>query len=175
VRWYAVQTLVHREFGASNQLVAQGYHVYLPHHLKTIRHARCLRTVNAPFFPQYLFVHLDISRDRWLPINGTFGVARIIMGRDRPLPVPVGVVEALQSRLDRQSARHDDGDLRLGDRVEVMVGPFANFVGVLERLDGAKRVRVLLELMGTVAPVTLDRHAVVAINGRGLGGSGGRS
>lgn len=160
-RWYGVHTLPRREFGARAQLEAQSYVIYLPHHLKTVRHARKLRTVDAPFFPRYLFVRLDLSRDRWRSINGTFGVAGVIMNRDRPMPVPVGIVEALQSRLDPEAGAAADDGLRLGQRVEVMVGPFANLVGTLERFDGAARVRVLLQLMGTGTPVSLARDAVV--------------
>ena len=157
-RWYAVHTLPHREFGARMQLAAQSYTIFLPHHLKTVRHARKLRTSDAPFFPRYLFVRLDLARDRWRAINGTYGVVGIIMGRDRPLPVPVGIVEALQARFDPSRPREED--LRVGQRVEVMVGPFASLVGELVRIDGD--ARVLLQLMGTPIPVSLARDAIVA-------------
>jgi transcriptional antiterminator RfaH len=161
VRWYAVQTLPRREFGARAQLEAQSYTIFLPCHLKTVRHARKLKTINAPFFPRYLFVRLDLSRDRWRSINGTFGVVSIIMEGDQPMPVPVGIVEALQARLQPDAASaHNDG-LQVGQRVEVMVGPFANLVGELEGCEGKARVRVLLQLMGSLARVSLDRDAIV--------------
>ena len=161
-RWYVVHTLPCREFGARAQLEAQSYRVFLPRHLKTVRHARKLKTIDAPFFPRYLFIHLDLSRDRWRSVNGTFGVAGMIMGRDRPMPVPEGIVEALQLRLDPEADAAADDGLRLGQCVEVMVGPFAALVGTLERFDGEARVRVLLQLMGSFAPVSLARDAVVA-------------
>ena len=163
VRWYAVHTLPHREFGARAQLEAQSYFTYLPRHLKTVRHARKLRTVDAPFFPRYLFVRLDLSRDRWRSINGTFGVAGIIMNRERPMPVPVGIVEALQTRLEQKAVNAEDDGLRIGQRVEVMVGPFANLLGTLDRFDGPGRVRILLELMGSLAPVSLERNALTPV------------
>lgn len=164
-RWYAVHTLPRREFGARAQLEAQRFTIFLPRHLKTVRHARRMRTVDAPFFPRYLFVRLNLNRDRWLSINGTFGVSHLIMGGDRPLPVPLGVVEALRARLGAESLAPFDDGLRLGQRAEVMVGPFANLVGTLERFDGAERVRILLDLMGTATPVTLARGAVVPVRG----------
>ena len=167
-RWYAVQTRPHREFGAAGQLEMQGYCVFLPHRAKTVRHARRLMTVDAPFFPRYLFVRLDLSRDRWRPINGTFGVAQIVMGRDQPLPAPVGIVEALQARFSLEAANGGE-DLRPGDRVQVTLGPFANLIGELERLDGAARVRVLLEVMGA-ASVSLERRAVVKLRDEEGGG-----
>ena len=54
-----------------------------------------MRTVNAPLFPSYIFVALNLDVDPWRSVNGTFGVTRLIMAQDRPLPVPVGIVETL--------------------------------------------------------------------------------
>src|ERR1700674_4632950 len=90
-RWYVVQTLPFREARARVQLESQGFRIFLPRHTKTIRHARRLMTVSAPFFPRYMFVVLDLGRDRWRSINGTFGVASLLTANDRPMAVPVGV------------------------------------------------------------------------------------
>jgi transcription elongation factor/antiterminator RfaH len=164
-RWYAVHTLPRREFGARAQLEAQSYMIFLPCHLRTVRHARKLRTINAPFFPRYLFVRLDLSRDRWRSINGTYGVAGIIMEGEQPMPVPLGIVEALKAALESGSETARNGDLQIGQQVEVMVGPFANLVGKLESFDGRARVRILLQIMGTNTPVSLKCDAVVPISG----------
>lgn len=162
-RWYAVHTLPRREFGARTQLEAQSYTIFLPCHLRTVRHARKLKTINAPFFPRYLFVRLDLSRDRWRSINGTFGVAGIIMEGELPMPVPVGIVEALQERLQPDAPSGLDDPLGIGQRVEVVVGPFASLAGELEGFDGNARVRVLLQLMGSWTPVSLHRSAIVPL------------
>src|SRR5262249_39215497 len=79
-RWYAVQTQPHRELRAKGQLENQAYEVFLPRRLKTVRHARKLTNVDAPFFPCYLFICLDLTRHRWRSVNGTFGVARLARG-----------------------------------------------------------------------------------------------
>jgi len=44
--------------------------------------------------------------------------------------------------------------------VRILTGPFADFVGKLDRLDDAGRVRVLLDMMGTAVPVALHRSAL---------------
>lgn len=149
-RWFAVHTLPHKESGAKGHLENQGYSVFLPRRLKTRRHARRLQTVLAPFFPRYLFVALDLSRDGWRSVNGTFGVSRLVMEGERPMPVPRGVVESLQHASDSRDVLRFDGDGRLsvGDRVQVLAGPFADYFGRLDRLDENGRVRLLLEIMG---------------------------
>ena len=49
-RWYVVHTLPHQESRAEVQLTNQQYRAFLPKREKTVRHARKLRTVVAPFF-----------------------------------------------------------------------------------------------------------------------------
>lgn len=38
----------------------------------------------APFFPRYAFVKLDLWRDRWRSVLGTFGVTTLIIEKDVP-------------------------------------------------------------------------------------------
>src|SRR3954453_18768639 len=67
-RWYLVHTQPKSERKAQWHLAAQGFSIFLPQFHKTIRHARQLRTVKAPVFPRYLFITLDLGRDRWLSV-----------------------------------------------------------------------------------------------------------
>ena len=159
-RWYLVHALARQEVRAEFQLRAQEYRVFLPSFTKTIRHARKLRVVKAPVFSGYLFVVLDLGRDQWRSINGTFGVARIISVEDRPLAVPPGLVEAMLDRTDAAGETHLSYSFSVGQSVRVVAGPFAQLVGTLDRLDAGGRVRVLLEIMGGAVPVQLTQDAL---------------
>jgi transcription elongation factor/antiterminator RfaH len=160
-RWFLAHTHPKCEWKAELHLGAQGFKTYLPQIDKTVRHARKLRTVRSPLFPRYLFVILDLGRDRWLSVRSTVGISRLVTTQDgRPVPVPVGIVEALIARSEGNVTRLDI-DLAKGQQVRILSGPFADFVGTLQRLDGAGRVQVLLELMGTAIPVTLNRSALL--------------
>jgi transcription antitermination factor NusG len=161
-RWFVVQTLHHREKLARLHLTAQCFRSFLPSFRKTVRHARQWREVVAPVFPGYIFVALDPERDRWRSINGTFSVARLVCAHGRPTPVPAGVVEALLATVDETGLVRFDGGLRPGQPVRVLAGPFAQIHGVLERLDGKGRVRVLLKIMGCQAPITIDQVDLTA-------------
>ena len=159
-RWFLAHTLPKSEWKAELHLGAQGFRSYLPQIRKTIRHARQLKTVEAPLFPRYLFIILNLDRDRWLSVGSTVGVSRLLTTRDgRPIPVPAGIVESLIERSETNLTRLDAGLVK-GQQVRILSGPFADFVGTLERLDEAGRVKVLLEMMGTAVPVTLHRSAL---------------
>jgi len=161
-RWYAVQTQPHREKLAALNLGAQRFRVFLPEFRKTVRHARQLRAVIAPVFPRYLFVALDLGRDRWRSVNGTAGVSALVSARSTPLPLPVGAVEAMMASRDETGAVLLGGELRVGQKVKVIAGPFAGGCGILERMDGKTRVRVLLSLLGGHAPLDMDRAQLTA-------------
>ena len=166
-RWFAVHSLPCREAGAQQQLENQGFHTFLPRCLKVRRHARKLENILAPIFPRYLFVVLDLDHDRWRSVNGTFGVARLVMmAGNRPQPVPRGVVESLIALTDDRGVLRFDGGgrLKVGQKVRILAGAFAEKIGLLQRLDDNGRVRLLLDIMGGPIGVTLPSAALVPVD-----------
>ena len=159
-RWYVARTQPHREAQAAQQLRNQSYRVFLPRFFKSRRHARKFETVLAPLFPRYLFVVLDLTRDRWRSVNGTYGVDRLLMRGGLPEAVPNGLVEQLVAVAEPQGVVRLGHSLQKGQAIRVTAGPFADFMGRLERLDDCGRVRVLLEIMGGTVPVMLPERAV---------------
>jgi transcriptional antiterminator RfaH len=147
-RWYVVYTLPHCEERAQAQLKNQGYYAFLPRRQKTVRHARKLTTVITPFFPRYLFVVLDLTRHQWRSVNGTFGVATLVMQGDQPHPVPRGVVETLVGSADARGLLQLRQQLKVGGPVRLAVGPFAERLAILQSLDDSGRIRVLLDILG---------------------------
>jgi transcriptional antiterminator RfaH len=107
-----------------------------------------------------MFLILDLGRDRWLSVRSTVGVVSLFSCDGRPVPVPEGVVETLVENTDEANITLFSSGLTPGRSVRILSGPFVDFVGTLERLDDAGRVRVLLEMMGTAVPVALRRTAI---------------
>jgi transcriptional antiterminator RfaH len=162
--WYVVHTRPHAETKASVHLVRQGFGIYVPRFLKQRRHARRIEKVAAPLFPGYLFVAIDPSTQRWLAIDSTAGVARLVRDGDRPAPVPDGVVAALKDREDA------DGFVQLirrprfspGDRIRVVGGALCDYHGLYEGMNARERVAILLDLLGRKVRVVLDSEIIEA-------------
>jgi transcriptional antiterminator RfaH len=159
-RWYVVHTQPGWEDRAGARLMAQGYQVFCPHLRKLVRHARKTESKLVALFPGYLFLWMDASRMRWRSVNGTRGVIRLLTQGDTPQPLASGIVENLQSHVDAQGALTWIAPLSAGQRVRIVEGPFEDFVGTLERLDGQDRVHVLLDLLGRSVPATLRYGAL---------------
>jgi len=145
---------------AVTHLGRQGFRSFLPRYTKTVRHARKYRTLQAPLFPRYLFVVLNLERDRWRSVNGTTGIASLFMAHDRPVPVPDGLVETLIEAAESSGKLRFAEALVPGQKIRLVAGPFAQAVGLLDRLDDAGRVEVLLEIMGGGIRVKLARSWV---------------
>ena len=124
-RWYVVQTHPHAEAKAALHLGRQGFTTYLPRHLKQRRHARRIEKVTAPLFPRYLFVSIAFATQRWLSIDSTFGVTRLVREGDRPAPVPDHVIDALKRREDANLVAR--GKTRSRIQSNKSVGIFATF------------------------------------------------
>jgi transcriptional antiterminator RfaH len=150
IRWYVVHTQPQNEARAEINLRRQGFATYLPRYQRTRRHARKTETVARPLFPRYLFVGLDLARDRWRAIQSTFGVSNLVLAGESPLAVPDSLVDQIRAR------ESGDGFVALGlpagvgpgSRVRLIDGIFADSRGVLERIADDHRVAILLELLG---------------------------
>lgn len=159
-RWFAARTLHNRENSACFNLARMGFNTFVPRVWRTTRHARKTRNVMAPLFPGYAFVVLDLARDRWRSVNGTIGVATLIMGGDKPMPVPRGVVEALLAMRESTGVVRFDHGLHIGQKVRILSGPFAEALCSVEHLDDRGRVRVLLGIMGGQVVAQVDGSAL---------------
>jgi transcriptional antiterminator RfaH len=162
--WYVVQTQPHAEGKAAAHLSRQGFEVYLPRYRKRRRHARRIETVQAPLFPRYLFVRMDIAAQRWRCIHSTVGVTRLVCNGEDPAPVGDDVIAALHAR------EGADGLVRLapqrrfvpGEPVRILDGALASCLGLYDGMADVDRVRVLLDLLGRKVPVVVDDLSIVA-------------
>jgi transcription elongation factor/antiterminator RfaH len=159
--WYAVFAQPHWESTAQFRLRAQNFRTFLPLYSKTVQHARKRQTILAPLFPRYLFVVLDLKRDRWRAVNSTRGVTSLIMREGLPAPVRSGVVETLLASSTSQGEVRFCFDMAPGSRVRLVAGPFAGQLGILKDLSRSGRVRILIEMMGAHIPTELHDMGVV--------------
>jgi len=149
--WYVVYTNIKCEQRARMGLEAKRFAVYLPTYQREIRHARRTKLVERPLFPRYLFVGFDVKRDPWTEVRRTEGVERLLSQDDIPLRVPFGVVESLRAAAAHLGAlaRKTAQTPVIGDHVEIIDGPFRDFVvEVVSAPDERQRVEILLKVLG---------------------------
>lgn len=162
MRWYAVRTQPRAEERAQLNLRNQGFEVFTPRVARSVRHARRQEWRLSALFPGYTFIRLDASRQRWRPVDSTFGVASILKVGNAPAPLPVGLVEQLQALADENGAVTGLTEIiAVGDRVRVIGGPFDNWIG--EVLSLPEKDRLLLLICMATRDVRLNIAASAAV------------
>ncbi len=160
--WYAVCCKPRQEAVAEENLLRQGFRVYLPRiRIRQRRRGQWIDAVEV-LFPRYLFIRIDPRRRSTAPVRSTRGVVGLVRFGGQPAVVPDAVMNALRQREDAASGLHEDKRplFSAGEPIKLVDGPLAGMEGVFTQQDGDKRVIVLLELLGKVNKVTVSRDWV---------------
>ncbi len=162
--WYVAHTQPRGETLALVNLLRQKFGAYLPRYLKRRRHARRIDWVASPFFPRYLFVKMDPGAVRWRAIHSTIGVSHLVCAGDKPLAMPDGIVESIQSREDAKVMVGMDPAIsfKKGAQVQILSGPLCDQVGLFDCTCDDGRAVILLELLGRQVEVRVPNTAVAA-------------
>ena len=148
LHWYTVHSKPNQELLLWNQLQQREVESYFPRLRRKPVNPRARRW--APYFPGYLFIHVDLehfplSRIAWLP-----GMQRLVAFGGQPAWLMDEVLEAIRHQVEvaNQVAQDPLVDLRRGDVVRIKCGPFAGYEAIFDaRINGKERVRVLLKLL----------------------------
>ena len=160
--WYLVHSRPRLETIAAENLARQGYQVYLPRLRLPRRRRERWRDEVEPLFPRYLFVGVNIGDQEFRPMHSTRGVSRIVRFGLRYASVPHALIEALEAQVGLDGLHEFRAPkLASGDRVRILAGPFRDVEAVFECERGEDRVRVLLEVLGAEARVTLNASLIV--------------
>ena len=160
-QWYLVYTKPRAERVAVENLLRQGYEVYLPVMRQFRRRAGRRVTAITPMFPRYLFIHLSTDMDNWSPIRSTRGVASLVQFGQRPGRVPPGLVTHLRAHEDESGIQVISGDeYRAGSAVRMVEGGLKGFEGVYLARNSRDRVVVLLDIMGRHTRATVSAASI---------------
>jgi len=161
--WVVVACRQAQEVRARVELERQGFDVYLPMRLASIRrqgrYANGARDLVArPFLPGYLFVRTSLALGDWRRIWSTFGVKGLLGSEERPTAVRDWVV-------DRIREQEEGGFIKLGlvaDAPAFARGARVQLNGLdmveglfLEQIDD-RRASILVSLLGRDSRVTVD-------------------
>jgi transcriptional antiterminator RfaH len=146
--WYVIRSKPQKEKWLYNQLTALEFEAYYP----------CLHTRDGklhlhkskPYFPGYLFVHVDLelvgmSVLQWIP-----GSVGIVTFGGEPANVPDALLQKIRHRVDEVNLAGSRffEYLKPGDEVVIHSGPFTGYEAIFcSRLQGDERAQVLLKIL----------------------------
>ena len=165
-QWYVVNTRPNQEQRAVENLERQDFEVWLPYIRQTKRQMQRLQKIKKPMFPGYLFVNFDIENQAWGAINSTYGVRNLIGTGAHPLPLDEEFVGCLRASVDTEGICDliDHTDIKVGDQVRIIDGPFADCVATISHLPAGDRVKVLFQILGGSVAATIPKHALSPVD-----------
>jgi transcriptional antiterminator RfaH len=145
VAWYVVYSKPQREAWAELHLRRKGIEAFhpqleLPHYAGGRR--RCV-----PLFPNYVFVQIDLLA-RFYDVVWSPGVKSFVGAGGAPASLDETVVAFLKRNATPEGRIVASSDLKAGQEVEIVDGPFAGLVAIIQEPPDAKgRIRVLMRLL----------------------------
>ena len=146
--WYLIKFKPNSHRLAERNLHRQGFQTFLPMQQITRRKASRFVSDLKPLFPGYMFVSLNTVLAPWRTINSTIGVSRLVSFEGKPKPLPLQLVSGLMLRCDASGKLLAPKNFSEGDSVEMLTGPFANFIATVDTIDPEQRIWVLMDFMG---------------------------
>ncbi|MCK4472600.1 MAG: transcription termination/antitermination protein NusG [Anaerolineae bacterium] len=114
------------------------------------------RTVERRVFPGYILVQMTMDEDSWYVVRNTPGVTGFVGMGSEPTSLRSEEVQSIMKRMEADAPRVRVA-YKIGQRVRITDGPFADFMGTVNDIDMDKaKVRVFVSFFGRETPVELD-------------------
>lgn len=114
-------------------------------------------------FPGYILVEMIMSDEAWYIVRNTPGVTGFIGSSGhgaKPTPLLPQEIDRILSAMG-MSRIDVDNDMNVGDKVNIVDGPFKGMMGTIDNIDKENnRLNVLIDLFGQETPVEVELFQV---------------
>ena len=170
LEWYVVRLRPRSERKARRTLREAGYSVWLPMLKERGRNRYGReRTRATAWLVGYAFVGVPPGRADFRAIEEADGVAGVLGSGGTPRQVPVKRIQELADALASATWNRADRErpkgavvFALNDRVRIVDGPFASFMGRVAELLSGGRVKAEVEVFGRSSLVEVDADQLSA-------------
>ena len=159
--WYVGYTKPRLEALARDNLVRQGFEVYLPRY-KLFKRGHP-DGVFEPMFPRYLLLRPQEAGRSLAVVRSTTGMVSLIRFGDVPATLADVVVAAIREREAERAAASRDALIPFvaGQAVRVVGGPLGGLAGIAHSV-ASQRVSVFLEMLGRPTRVLVAAQQLAA-------------
>lgn len=113
-------------------------------------------TTEEKIFPGYVLVEMIVTDDSWYVVRNTPNVTGFVGSGTIPTPISDAEIQFLQKRMGVEEPKYKI-DVRAGELVRIMDGPFKEYEGKVAETDDEKgKVKVLVSIFGRETPLELD-------------------
>ncbi|MGN0192065.1 MAG: transcription termination/antitermination protein NusG [Candidatus Gastranaerophilaceae bacterium] len=107
-------------------------------------------------FPGYVLVEMILDEDSWYVVRHTAGVTKFVGSSKRPIPAKDSEIKRILYKSQGRSVKVEL-DVKVGDKVRIVSGPFADFIGTITEVYPDKsKLRASVSIFGRETPVELE-------------------
>lgn len=107
-------------------------------------------------FPGYVLVEMIMDDDSWYVVRHTAGVTKFVGSAKKPVPAKDSEIKKIIHRAQTQTQKIQL-DVKAGDKVRIISGPFSDFVGdITEVYPDKSKLRANVSIFGRETPVELE-------------------
>src|SRR5574344_257178 len=107
-------------------------------------------------FPGYVLVEMIMDDDSWYVVRHTAGVTKFVGSAKKPIPAKESEIKKIINR-SQSTTQKIQLDVKAGDKVRIVSGPFAEFVGeITEVYPDKAKLRANVSIFGRETPVELE-------------------
>ncbi|HEV8036261.1 transcriptional activator RfaH [Yoonia sp.] len=163
--WYLVQMKPNCLKIAERNLARQGFGVFCPRYETNRRYRNVFRKAVLPLFTGYLFCQIGDDPLAFRAVNSTYGVSKLVrFGASYPRPVPAKFIAGLRDRCDADGFLKKIEEMKAGDQIRIVNGPFADYITRVEQIQDDSRVLILLDLLGQAVKTYVGKDDVEVIS-----------
>ena len=108
-------------------------------------------------FPGYVLVEMIMDEDSWYVVRHTAGVTRFVGSAKKPIPARDSEIKKVLGRATTDAPQRIELDVKAGDKVKIIAGPFADFVGdITEVYPDKAKLKANVSIFGRETPVELE-------------------
>ena len=114
------------------------------------------------YFPGYVLIKSEMDNNIYHMIKNIKKVSGFLGSKGTPVPVSDNEIEKILGQIKDGIAQPTSGvEYSIGEKVQVIDGPFASFNGLVEDVDEDKaRLKVSVSIFGRPTPVDLEYNQV---------------
>ena len=118
------------------------------------------------YFPGYVLIKSEMDNDLYHLIKNLKRVSGFLGSKGIPVPVSDKEIEKILGQIKDGVAQPKSGiEYNIGEKVQVVDGPFASFSGMVEDIDEEKsRLKVSVSIFGRPTPVDLEYNQVEKVS-----------
>ena len=118
------------------------------------------------YFPGYVLIKSEMDNDLYHMIKNMKKVTGFLGSKGIPVPVSDKEIEKILGQIKDGVAQPKSAiDYSVGEKVQVIDGPFASFNGLIEDVDEEKsRLKVSVSIFGRPTPVDLEYNQVEKVS-----------